>query len=223
MKPLFRSPTGWASLGPVPGSEFHNNRGDHLHGGIDLNAPFGTPIIAPRRGFVAFVGTSTGLGGNKVEVDHGCLSDGRHHVTKHYHFGHKNTPPSDSIIVVVGQRVGMGDTLGYCGDSGNATAPHDHYEHWVDGRPLDPLQFLVEYQVVRRPRLQLRFALAYQGAEGPDIPYLQERLNHAGFGPLAADGIYGPITGQAVRSFQVSQGLTVDGIVGRNTWRALLR
>lgn len=36
-----------------------------------------------------------------------------------------------------------------------------------------------------------------------------------------ADGIFGRLTEEAVKEFQKSNGLTVDGIVGNNTWRAL--
>ena len=36
------------------------------------------------------------------------------------------------------------------------------------------------------------------------------------------DGDFGPETERAVRTFQSENGLVVDGIVGRNTWQALL-
>ena len=39
---------------------------------------------------------------------------------------------------------------------------------------------------------------------------------------LAVDGIFGPQTAAAVRSFQRSHGLVVDGVVGDQTWPALL-
>jgi len=40
--------------------------------------------------------------------------------------------------------------------------------------------------------------------------------------PSQIDGAFGPVTDQAVRDFQRSSGLVVDGIVGPNTWAALL-
>jgi peptidoglycan hydrolase-like protein with peptidoglycan-binding domain len=39
---------------------------------------------------------------------------------------------------------------------------------------------------------------------------------------LQIDGIFGPLTDDAVRGFQQALGLTVDGIVGPFTWRALV-
>ena len=217
MKPLWRSPTGGPTLGPVPGSEFHNDRVNHLHGGIDLNCRCGHPIIAPRNGRIIQVGCSTGLGGNKVEIDHG-LHDNHRHITKHYHFGHKYQPWQECIWVHTGDRVQTGQALGVAGDSGNATAVHDHYEHYVDGRAVDPLQYLREYQVLKVRRL----ALAYPKAEGPDIPFMQQRLTAHGF-YCAQDGVYGPLTEVQVKRFQTARGLTPDGIVGRMTWRALVR
>lgn len=221
MKPLFRSPTGSASLGPVPGSEFHNVRPGHLHGGIDLNAPMWHPIIAPRSGTIAVVGVSSGLGGNKIEIDHGIVY-GHRHYTKHYHFGYKYQPWEECIVVREGQTVKAGDLLGYCGISGNASAPHDHYEHLVDDRPLDPLQFLREYQVVRRPLLGQRYSLIYYRSEGPDIPTLQLRLIKRGYLTGPVDDVYGYKTLAAVKAFQISRGLQPDGIVGKLTWQALL-
>lgn len=49
------------------------------------------------------------------------------------------------------------------------------------------------------------------GSIGNEVKALQEKLN------LKADGIFGPLTEEAVRDFQRSNGLEVDGIVGANT------
>jgi hypothetical protein len=59
-----------------------------------------------------------------------------------------------------------------------------------------------------------------QDATGPDVVYLQQRLQDFGF-TLPVDGKFGPMTASAVRSFQNSNGLTADGIVGPATWAAL--
>lgn len=49
------------------------------------------------------------------------------------------------------------------------------------------------------------------GSRGNEVKALQEKLN------LKADGIFGPLTEEAVKDFQRSNGLEVDGIVGANT------
>jgi hypothetical protein len=53
------------------------------------------------------------------------------------------------------------------------------------------------------------------GARGPFVRYLQRKLS------ITRDGIFGPATDAAVRAFQGEKGLTVDGIVGTQTWTAL--
>lgn len=60
------------------------------------------------------------------------------------------------------------------------------------------------------------------GGSGPSVELLQLALNRAGFGELEVDGLFGPLTEGALRRFQRSEGLTVDGIAGRETHRALL-
>lgn len=59
-----------------------------------------------------------------------------------------------------------------------------------------------------------------RGARGDDVVYLQKRLVDRGYW-LSTDGVFGAATESAVRSFQRSQSLTADGIVGQQTWAAL--
>jgi peptidoglycan hydrolase-like protein with peptidoglycan-binding domain len=54
-----------------------------------------------------------------------------------------------------------------------------------------------------------------------EVKELQTALNKQGFS-LTADGLFGRGTENAVKKFQAAHGLTVDGVVGANTWRALL-
>ncbi len=66
-----------------------------------------------------------------------------------------------------------------------------------------------------------------RGSTGDAVRALQEefRFRDQSGGPgrgLAVDGIFGPKTATAVRSFQQALGITVDGIVGPLTWRALV-
>lgn len=57
----------------------------------------------------------------------------------------------------------------------------------------------------------------------PGVTRLQTMLNFVGSSPqLVEDGIFGPRTDASVRQFQSNEGLAVDGIVGKNTWTALL-
>ena len=50
---------------------------------------------------------------------------------------------------------------------------------------------------------------------------MQQKLSDAGFDPGPIDGIFGSKTDAAVRKFQGSKGITVDGIVGPITWSKL--
>ena len=64
-----------------------------------------------------------------------------------------------------------------------------------------------------------RNQLSY-GSQGSDVTELQKLLNNHGYG-LDEDGIFGENTKNAVTDFQQKKGLTVDGIVGTNTWGTL--
>ena len=59
-----------------------------------------------------------------------------------------------------------------------------------------------------------------QGDTGPGVEQIQQALITAGY-DLGVDGIFGPVTDQAVRDFQEENGLTIDGVVGPQTWAKL--
>ena len=104
------------------------------HEGIDVTAPMGTPIEAPAAGVVIETGWESGYG-NTVSIDHGYGI-----VTKFAH--------TSKILVREGQRVSRGQRIALVGNSGLATGPHLHYEVHVNGRPVDPLRYVLPEHVV---------------------------------------------------------------------------
>lgn len=60
------------------------------------------------------------------------------------------------------------------------------------------------------------------GSMGTIVSLLQSRLNSIGFSSGNVDGMFGQNTKKAVMNFQKSRKLSVDGIVGKNTWSKLL-
>jgi peptidoglycan hydrolase-like protein with peptidoglycan-binding domain len=60
-----------------------------------------------------------------------------------------------------------------------------------------------------------------EGATGSAVSTLQKDLAADGFSPGSADGAFGPNTLRAVDAFQQANGLSVDGVVGPQTWNAL--
>lgn len=65
------------------------------------------------------------------------------------------------------------------------------------------------------------FPLIKRGSRGNYVCIAQDDLNTLGFRTGGLDGVFGDQTYNAVRSYQTSRGLAVDGIIGCNTWRSL--
>lgn len=99
------------------------------HGGIDQNAPTGTPFVATAEGVVKFAGWKPGFG-NTVEVDHGFG------VTTLYAHASK-------LLVRAGKRVRREEVIGQIGCTGVCTGAHVHYEVRVNGRAVDPRNFVL--------------------------------------------------------------------------------
>jgi Putative peptidoglycan binding domain/Animal haem peroxidase len=63
------------------------------------------------------------------------------------------------------------------------------------------------------------FITVRRGSTGEAVKGVQVRMNLRQAAPISVDGDFGPLTEQAVREFQLSQAIEVDGIVGPITWR----
>jgi murein DD-endopeptidase MepM/ murein hydrolase activator NlpD len=98
------------------------------HMGIDFSARTGDPVLAAAGGVVSFAGVKSGFG-NVVEVDHG---NGYSTL-----YGHNS-----KLIVRAGDIVRAGQQLARAGSTGRSTGPHVHFEVHVNGRPVNPRQFL---------------------------------------------------------------------------------
>ncbi len=96
------------------------------HRGVDYAAPVGTPVRAAGDGRVRFAGRQGGYG-NVIELEHGSGV-----VTV---YGHLSRFASRMHR---GQRVDLGQVIGYVGKTGLATGPHLHYEYRIRGIHKNP-------------------------------------------------------------------------------------
>ena len=101
-----------------------------MHEGLDVGAPYGTPVHSPADGIVTFSGEKAGFG-KFVQVDHGY---GIETIYAH----------NQSLTVRAGQKVKRGALLAAVGNTGHSTGPHLHYEVRVNGIAVDPLYFILE-------------------------------------------------------------------------------
>lgn len=99
-----------------------------FHGGLDISAPTGTPIVATADGVVTLAGWDSSLG-KAVRISHGFGVQTR--------YGHMSR-----VVVEAGQRIKRGEVIGYVGSTGRSTGAHLHYEVYRDGEAVDPLAYI---------------------------------------------------------------------------------
>jgi murein DD-endopeptidase MepM/ murein hydrolase activator NlpD len=131
---LSSTPSVWPVRGYLSAS--FGNRTDpftglrDFHSGIDVSTPIGTRVQAPADGIVVFCGVKGGYG-NAMVVDHGYGL-----VTRYAHLASFNARP--------GQRVRRGDVIAFVGNTGKSTAPHLHYEVWLNDQVQNPIQYILD-------------------------------------------------------------------------------
>lgn len=94
----------------------------------------------------------------------------------------------------------------------------DLYGHYQFGKPACPGHTLQKYVEDKRGAIEH----VDSSKVTKSVKEVQKRLNKLGFAAGGEDGIHGIKTLAAIRKFQASQGLLVDGIVGPKTWSKLL-
>ena len=99
-----------------------------IHTGLDFCGGEGLQILAPAPGKVVFAAPLT-VRGNATVIDHGWgVYSGFWHQSQ--------------ITVQVGETVQAGQVIGMVGGTGRATGAHLHWEVWVNGVQVDPLDWL---------------------------------------------------------------------------------
>jgi len=101
-----------------------------FHSGLDFGGGTGLAITAPAAGQVVFAGPWT-VRGNATVIDHGWgVYSGFWHQSE--------------IQVQAGQMISQGDVIGLVGGTGRVTGPHLHWDLWVNGVQVDPLDWLIQ-------------------------------------------------------------------------------
>lgn len=131
----------WATVGRFPSettlqwptsgilSSGFGRRGRRFHGGIDISAERGTPIVAAADGRVIFSGRGPSAYGNMILLEHGPRL-----ITLYAH--------QDRNMVRLGEWVRRGQTVALMGDTGRASGVHLHFEVHHNGQLVNPLRWL---------------------------------------------------------------------------------
>lgn len=117
------STLAWPVMGTVTGGF----EPDHL--ALDIGAPYGSTVYAADSGTVSYAGWDEDGRGYTVIIDHGSGLQ-----TRYLHL--KGT------LIQFGAGVARGEGVGEVGSTGHSSAPHVHFEVSLNGRPVNPLDYL---------------------------------------------------------------------------------
>jgi murein DD-endopeptidase MepM/ murein hydrolase activator NlpD len=214
---------------------FWAGRSHGIHHAQDIMADKMTPVLAAADGVVRLVNWTA----QEHMNPHRCCSLVIRHddgwESWYIHLDNDTTGTDDGAgwgikrAITPGVRVSAGQHIAWVGDSGNAedTEPHLHFElRDPAGTIVNPFSALVAAggnDVGGGPRDPILSGarVLRTGVSGADVRALQQRLGPLGHDPGAVDGHFGTRTESAVKSFQRSIGVAVDGIVGRVTKAAI--
>ena len=131
---LASTPSIWPTKGYLTsplGFRIHPLTGKKdFHNGQDIATQYGNKVIATADG-VVLVSEHWDYLGNLIIIDHGFGFTTR--------YGHLA-----SFSVKEGERVKRSQVIGFVGNSGRSSAPHLHYEVRYFGKPLNPMNFIID-------------------------------------------------------------------------------
>jgi hypothetical protein len=153
-------------------------------------------------------------------------------------------PNPGELIFYDWQDNGKGDNRGYTNhvgivekvETGKITVIEGNYKNAVTRRTLNVDGLYIRGFAVPKydketatepaPKAEsavtVKLSVLRKGSEGDQVKALQRMLYAMGYDVGPVDGIFGSKTDAAVRAYQKNKGLTVDGIVGQQTWTKLL-
>ncbi|OGZ07287.1 MAG: hypothetical protein A3D65_02205 [Candidatus Lloydbacteria bacterium RIFCSPHIGHO2_02_FULL_50_13] len=231
--------------------DFHEPRGGgtRLHLGNDVIAAKMVPLVAVVDGLVSYVSRPQDTWGYEISLqDSEGYTYGYLHInndTPGTDDGMGGEANAFVPGVHRGATVSRGQLIGWVGDSGNAenTVPHLHFEiRDPNNEVVNPFQSLVAASegkgvsanipstntaddLSREQVISLRYIFTkdlFLDDESSEVRRLQQTLKSFGhFNYPNATGYYGPITRDAVLSYQAKKGLPQTGIVNLETRRKL--
>jgi len=239
---------GWR-IHPIRRVRAHHNGEDLVHRESDA------PVLAIYDGVVTEARPAKGRYQNGEPKGYGYFVAVRHKINGKFYVALYAHLVKNSFMVRKGQRVKAGQPLGIMGTSGASTGIHLHFEihegkkfGWSSNGVgfLDPIPFLETLgdlvfeqdkaqepadpngptgdapvhsftppkpEAVSAPKSKPNLeAWLRVGSNNEQVAYLQKQLG------ITVDGIFGPQTKKAVLKFQREKGIAVDGIVGPQTW-----
>lgn len=151
-------------------------------------------------------------------------------------------PNPGELIFYDWQDNGKGDNQGYTNHvgivekvaNGKITVIEGNYSNSVKRRTINVDGLYIrgfavpKYAEETAPKAEsavtVKLSVLRKGAEGDQVKAVQRMLYALGYdlGSAKVDGDFGSKTDAAVRAYQKNKGLTVDGIVGQQTWTKLL-
>ena len=120
------APLGFSSYGSWPAPP-RAARALFMHEGVDLVAPYGTPVHAAADGVVTGAAPN-GRYGNWIRIEHGAKL-----ATVYGHLS------AFAPGIAPGARVARGELIGFVGSTGRSTGAHLHFELQSDGKPVNPI------------------------------------------------------------------------------------
>jgi murein DD-endopeptidase MepM/ murein hydrolase activator NlpD len=124
--------TNMASNGPFRISSGYGmrthpiNLGTHMHTGVDLAAPEGTPVYSAAEGSIKHMGVMGGYGKTIIVSHPNNMSTLYAHLSNY------------AAGLQIGKKVNREELIGYVGSTGVSTGPHLHFELRKDDKPINP-------------------------------------------------------------------------------------